>query len=65
MAQWNGIMSLKNVLGKLPVNLIFIAEGDEERMDIGLRNGVKDHPDLVKADAMLMFGQQAYPARAA
>jgi len=59
MVQWNAIMSMKNVLGKLPVNLIFIAEGDEERMDIGLRKFVKDHPDLVKADAMLMFGTQA------
>lgn len=58
MVQWNAVMALKNVLGKLPVNLIFIAEGDEERMDVGLRKFVKDHPDLVKADAMLMFGQQ-------
>ena len=59
MVQWNAMMAMKKVLGKLPVNLIFIAEGDEERMDIGLRKFVKDHPDLVKADAMLMFGQQA------
>lgn len=59
MVQLNAIRSMKKVLGKLPVNLIFIAEGDEERMDIGLRKFVKDHPDLVKADAMLMFGQQA------
>jgi acetylornithine deacetylase/succinyl-diaminopimelate desuccinylase-like protein len=59
MTQLNAIMSMKQVMGKLPVNLIFIAEGDEERMDIGLRKFVKDHPDLVKADAMLMFGQQA------
>jgi acetylornithine deacetylase/succinyl-diaminopimelate desuccinylase-like protein len=59
MAQWNAVMAMKNVMGKLPVNLVFIAEGDEERMDIGLRKFVKDHPDLVKADAMLMFGSQA------
>jgi acetylornithine deacetylase/succinyl-diaminopimelate desuccinylase-like protein len=59
MVQWNAVMAMKNVLGKLPVNLVFIAEGDEERMDIGLRKFVKDHPDLVKADAMLMFGTQA------
>ena len=48
MVQWNALMSIKTVLGKLPVNLIFIAEGDEERMDIGLRKFVRDHPDLVK-----------------
>jgi acetylornithine deacetylase/succinyl-diaminopimelate desuccinylase-like protein len=59
MAQLNALMSMKAALGKLPVNLVFIAEGDEERMDIGLRKFVKDHPDLVKADAMLMFGGQA------
>src|SRR5580698_5604871 len=59
MVQLNAVMAMKKVLGKLPVNLIFIAEGDEERMDIGLRKFVKDHADLVKADAMLMFGQQA------
>ena len=42
-------MAMKAVIGKLPVNLIFVAEGDEERMDIGLRKFVRDHPDLVKA----------------
>ena len=58
MVQLNAVMAMKAALGKLPVNLIFIAEGDEERMDIGLRKFVIDHPDLVKADAMLMFGGQ-------
>jgi acetylornithine deacetylase/succinyl-diaminopimelate desuccinylase-like protein len=59
MSQLNAIMSMKAVMGKLPVNLIFVAEGDEERMDIGLRKFVKDHPDLFKgADAMLVFGMQ-------
>ncbi len=53
MAYWNALMSIKAVTGKLPVNLIFVAEGDEERMDIGLRKFVKDHPDLFKgADAL-------------
>src|SRR3984885_13693647 len=44
MAELNAISSMKAVMGKLPVNLIFVAEGDEERMDIGLRKFVKDHP---------------------
>src|SRR5579863_4873784 len=52
MAEFNALMSIKAVTGKLPVNIVFIAEGDEERMDIGLRNFVKQHPDLVKADTM-------------
>jgi len=38
---WNALMSIKAVTGKLPVNIVFIAEGDEERMDIGLRKFVK------------------------
>src|ERR1700691_3814468 len=59
MAQLEALMSMKAALGKLPVNLIFVAEGDEERMDIGLRKFVKDHPDLFKgANAMLVAGEQ-------
>ncbi|MBI3403279.1 MAG: M20/M25/M40 family metallo-hydrolase [Acidobacteria bacterium] len=60
MAQLNALMAIKAVTGKLPVNLIFVAEGDEERMDIGLRKFVKDHPDLFAgADAMFHGGGQA------
>ena len=59
MVQWNAFMSMKEVLGKLPVNLIFVAEGDEERMSIGLRQFVRDHPELfADADAMFRFGSQ-------
>ncbi|WP_240954433.1 M20/M25/M40 family metallo-hydrolase [Solimonas marina] len=57
MAFWNTVMSIKAVTGKLPVNLIIVAEGDEERMDIGYRKFVKTHPDLFKdADAMYLSG---------
>jgi acetylornithine deacetylase/succinyl-diaminopimelate desuccinylase-like protein len=60
MSQLNAFRAIKAVHGKLPVNLIFVAEGDEERMDIGLRKWVKDHADLMAgADAMLQFGGQA------
>ena len=42
------------------MNLIVVAEGDEERMDIGLRKWVKDHPELLEgADAMYLFGGQS------
>jgi acetylornithine deacetylase/succinyl-diaminopimelate desuccinylase-like protein len=59
MAQWNALMSIKAVTGKLPVNLIIVAEGDEERMSMGYRTFVKAHPDLFKgADAMYRFGGQ-------
>src|SRR6266540_4233291 len=36
MAQLNALMSIKAVTGRLPVNLLIVAEGDEERMDVGL-----------------------------
>jgi acetylornithine deacetylase/succinyl-diaminopimelate desuccinylase-like protein len=59
MSQLNALRAIKAVHGKLPVNLIFVAEGDEERMDIGLRKFVKDHPELLEgADAMYLFGGQ-------
>src|SRR5262245_30298772 len=59
MAQLNAFRAIKAVHGKLPVNLIVVAEGDEERMDIGLRKFVKDHPELLAgADAMYRFGGQ-------
>jgi acetylornithine deacetylase/succinyl-diaminopimelate desuccinylase-like protein len=54
---FNALMAIRAVRGKLPVNVIFVAEGDEERMDIGLRNFVRDHQDLFKgADAMISEG---------
>src|SRR4051794_23542595 len=54
MAQWNALMAIKAVTGKLPVNVIFVAEGDEERMDVGVRKFVKDHPELFKnVDALI------------
>src|SRR5258708_25080704 len=60
MVQLNAFMAIKAVTGKLPVNLIFVAEGDEERMSIGFRQFVKTHPDLFKgAEAMYRFGGQS------
>jgi acetylornithine deacetylase/succinyl-diaminopimelate desuccinylase-like protein len=57
MAELNALMSIKAVMGKLPVNIIFVAEGDEERMDIGLRKFMIDHSDLLKeADALFAGG---------
>jgi acetylornithine deacetylase/succinyl-diaminopimelate desuccinylase-like protein len=63
LAYWNALMSIKAVTGKLPVNIIFVAEGDEERMDIGLRKFVKDHPDFFKgADALIGEGGDQAPS---
>jgi acetylornithine deacetylase/succinyl-diaminopimelate desuccinylase-like protein len=66
IAYWNALMSIKAVTGTMPVNLIFIAEGDEERMDIGLRKFVKDHPDLLAgADALIGEGGGQSPSGSA
>ncbi len=54
MSEFNALMSINAVRGKLPVNVIFVAEGDEERMDIGLRNFVRDHQDLFKGSDIMM-----------
>ncbi len=63
LAYWNALMSIKAVTGKIPVNLIFVAEGDEERMDVGLRKFVKDHPDFFKgADALIGEGGGQAPS---
>src|SRR6478672_10226797 len=63
LAYWNALMSIKAVTGKLPVNIVFIAEGDEERMDIGLRKFVKDHPDFFKnIDALIGEGGDQAPS---
>ena len=61
MAMWNAFMSIKAVAGKLPVNLIIVAEGDEERMSMGYRTFIKKYPHLFKdADAMYRFGGQSW-----
>jgi len=65
MTMWNTLMSIKAVAGKLPVNLIFVAEGDEERMSMGYRKFVEDHPDFFKGvDAMYTFGFQSFTGAA-
>jgi acetylornithine deacetylase/succinyl-diaminopimelate desuccinylase-like protein len=57
MAVLNAIESIKAVMGSLPVNLIFVAEGDEERMDIGLRKFIGEHSELfAEADALFVGG---------
>ncbi len=61
MAQFNALLSIKAVTGTLPVNIIFVAEGDEERQSIGYRKFVREHKELfTAADAMYRFGGQAY-----
>jgi acetylornithine deacetylase/succinyl-diaminopimelate desuccinylase-like protein len=66
MSQLNALMAIKAVTGKLPVNIVFVAEGDEERMDVGVRKFVKDHPDLFKnVDALIGEAGQQNPSGSA
>ncbi len=60
LAFLNACSSIIEVEGTLPVNLLLVAEGDEERMSIGLHKFVNDHKDeLSKADAVypVLLGQ--------
>jgi acetylornithine deacetylase/succinyl-diaminopimelate desuccinylase-like protein len=51
--------SIKAVAGELPVNLIFVAEGDEERMDIGLQKFMFENADEFEGvDALYGGGRQ-------
>ena len=63
MAQLNALMAIKAVTGKLPVNIVFVAEGDEERMDVGVRKFVMDHPEFFKnVDALIGESGQQSPS---
>ena len=60
----NALRAIKAVAGKLPMNLIVVAEGDEERMSIGLRKFVKENQELfADADEMWSGGRQSYTGR--
>lgn len=56
MAFLNTMMSMKAVTGKLPMNVIFVAEGDEERMSIGYRKFVRDNPELFEGVDVMWGG---------
>ena len=56
-AQLAALRSMRATMGKFPVNLMFVVEFDEERMDIGLRKFFQDHSDLMQeADALFRGG---------
>jgi len=60
LAFLNACSSIIEVEGILPVNLLLLAEGDEERMSIGLHKFVHKHKDeLCRADAVypVLIGQ--------
>ncbi len=64
MSQYNALRAIKQVHGRLPVNILVVAEGDEERMSIGLRTFVQNNPELFAgAEAMVSFGGQSFSGR--
>jgi len=53
----NALLSIEAVVGKLPVNVKFVAEGDEERTSKGLWPFIKERGEwLRKADALYFPG---------
>lgn len=62
LAEINALISIKAVTGTLPVNVIFVSEHDEERMDIGLRTFMFKNRELFKdADAAFVHGSTVTP----
>ena len=58
-AQLAALRSMRATMGKLPVNLMFVVEFDEERMDIGLRKFFQDHSDLMQGADALFSGDDS------
>ncbi len=57
MAELSALISAKAVKGTLPVNVIYVADHDEERNEIGLRQFMFEHADLFEdADAVFGYG---------
>ena len=55
MAQLAALISIKEVTGTLPANVVFLADHDEERMETGIKTFMFDHPELL-ADVDVAFG---------
>lgn len=55
MAQLGALIAIKRVTGTLPVNVIFLVDHDEERMELGPRAFMNARPELF-ADVDAVFG---------
>jgi acetylornithine deacetylase/succinyl-diaminopimelate desuccinylase-like protein len=56
-----GIDLVEKALGRLPVNVKFVVEGEEETGPISLPWFAKTHPELIKADGCIWEGASAIP----
>ncbi len=60
----NTLRAIKAVTGTLPVNLVVVAEGDEERMSIGLDKFVTENPErFEEVEVMWRGGRQSFSGR--
>lgn len=58
MALLNTLDSITTVDGKLPVNVVFVSEGEEERTSVALGKFVKQYANKLKADALFFPGRE-------
>src|SRR5260221_14554065 len=56
----NAAEALKKPAGKLPVNLKFIFEGEEETGGAAIAKFVPEHKDLLKADAVIVCDTELF-----
>lgn len=59
-----GIQMIERILGKLPINVRFVVEGEEEAGSSSLPNFAKDHTSFLKADGCVWEGVGAIPGSA-
>jgi len=60
MLQLNAVEALEKTAGKLPVNLKFIFEGEEETGDANIAKFVPENKDLLKADAVIVCDTELF-----
>jgi acetylornithine deacetylase/succinyl-diaminopimelate desuccinylase-like protein len=58
MALYNTLESIIAVDGKLPVNVVFVSEGEEERNSVALGKFVKQYAEGLRSDALFFPGRE-------
>lgn len=56
-----GVEIVEEILGKVPVNIRFVVEGEEEAGSMSLQDFTRDHADFITADGSVWEGVSATP----